>query len=41
MVMNEKAYLEVVELRENSVKLVTAPNTEFLQNATLKGNFSG
>ena len=42
MVMNEaKAYLEVVELRENSVKLATAPDTEFLQNATLKGNFSG
>ena len=41
MVMNEKAYLEVVELRENSVKLATAPDTEFLQNAIPKGNFSG
>ena len=41
MVMNEKAYLDMVELRENSVKLATAPDTEFLQNATLKGNFSG
>ena len=41
MVMHEKAYLEVVELRENSVKLATALDTEFLQNATPKGNFSG
>ena len=41
MVMNEKAYLDMVELRENSVKLATAPDTEFLQNATPKGNFSG
>ena len=41
MVMNEKAYLEVVELRENSVKLATASDTEFLQNAMPKGNFSG
>ena len=41
MVMNEKAYLEVVELRENSVKLATAPDMEFLQNATPKGNLSG
>ena len=41
MVMNEKVYLEVVELCENSVKLATAPDTEFLQNAMLKGNFSG
>ena len=41
MVMNEKAYLEVVEFRENSVKLSTTPDTEFWQNATPKGNFSG
>ena len=41
MVMNEKVYLEVVELCENSVKLATTPDTEFLQNPTLKGNFSG
>ena len=39
--MNEKAYLEVVELGKNSVKLATTPDTEFLQNATPKGNFSG
>ena len=41
MVMNEKAYLEVVELCENSVKSATTPDMEFLQNATSKGNFSG
>ena len=41
MVMNEKAYLEVVELHENTVRLSTTPDTEFLQNVTLKGNFSG
>ena len=41
MVINKKAYLEVVKLCENSVKLATAPDTEFLQNATPKGNFSG
>ena len=41
MVTNENANLEVVELRENSVKLATAPDMEFLQNAMPKGNFSG
>ena len=41
MVMNEKANLEVMELCENSVKSATAPDTEFLQNETLKGNFIG
>ena len=41
MVMNEKAYLEVVELCKNTVKSATAPDTEFLQNAMPKGNFGG
>ena len=41
MVMNEKANMEVMELCENSVKSATAPDTEFLQNETLKGNFIG
>ena len=40
MVMNEKAYLEVVELRENS-EISDRSDMEFLQNATPKGNFSG
>ena len=31
----------MAELCENSVKLATTPDTEFLQNATPKGNFSG
>ena len=38
MVMNDKANLEVVELCENSVKSATAPDMEFLQNETPKGN---
>ena len=41
MVINKKAYLEVVKLYKKSVKLATAPDTEFLQNAMPKGNFSG
>ena len=41
MVMNEKANLEVMELCENSVKSATAPDAEFLQNETPKGNFIG